>query len=108
MSIAREVGSRNITCNAVAQDGGHGGFDESGRDGVASNVAGADLAGDSHGEADESGLRGGVINLSRLAHLAEDAGDVDDASPALFEHGADDLLDTEVGRGGVGLEDGVP
>src|SRR5260370_27464229 len=54
MAIAREVGSRNITCNAVAP-----GFIETAMtavlsDGVASNVAGADLAGDRHGEADRS------------------------------------------------------
>ena len=79
-----------------------------GGDGVAGNVAGANFSGDSHGEADQSGFRCGVVGLSGLAHLAEDAGDVDDASPALFEHGADHRLNAEIGRSEIGLQNGVP
>ena len=92
----------------VAQNRGHGSFDEAGSDGVAGNVARADFAGDGHGQADQSGLRSGVVGLPRLAHLAENAGDVDDASPALLEHGADDLLDAEIRGSQIGLQDGVP
>ncbi len=43
-----------------------------------------------------------------LAHLTENTGDVDDASPALFEHGADDLLNAEIGGGQVRLQNGIP
>jgi hypothetical protein len=38
----------------------------------------------------------------------EDTGDVDDASPALLEHGTGDLLGTEICRSEIGLQDGVP
>ena len=43
-----------------------------------------------------------------MSHLAEDASDVDDASPALFEHGANDLLDAEISGSEVRLQHGVP
>ena len=46
--------------------------------------------------------------MASLSHLAEDAGDADDPSPALFEHGTDYLLDAEIGGGQIGVEDGVP
>ena len=81
----------------------HGGFDEAGGYGVAGYVARPHFAGDRHGETDQSGLRGRVICLACLTHLAENAGDVDDASPALLEHGTDDLLDAQISGGEIGL-----
>src|SRR5271170_262905 len=97
-----------ILLELVAEHVGHGSFDEAWSDCVASNVARSQFAGDGHGQADEPGFRRGVVGLSRLPHLAEDAGDVDDASPALLEHGGGDLLDAEICGGKVSLQDGVP
>src|SRR5271157_523814 len=97
-----------VLLELVAQNRRHGGFDESGSNGVAGNVARADLAGNGHGEADQSCLRRSIVRLPGLSHLPEDAGDVDDASPALLEHRADDLLNREVGGSEIGLEDGIP
>ena len=92
----------------VAEHFRHGGFDESGCYRVASNVARSQFASDGHGEADQAGFRRGVISLPCLPHLAEDARDVDDASPALLEHGSGDVLDAEVCRSKIGLQNGVP
>src|SRR5262249_41504653 len=38
----------------------------------------------------------------------EHAGHVDDSPPALLEHGANYLLRAQVGRGEIGVDDGVP
>src|SRR5271157_1293391 len=97
-----------VLLELVAQNRRHGGFDESGSDGVARNVARADLARNGHGQADQSCFGRSVVRLPRLAHLTENAGDVDDAPPTLLKHGADDLLNAEVGRSEIGLQDGVP
>src|SRR5580692_6340401 len=91
-----------------AENFGHGSCDKAGSDRVTSNVAGADFTGDGHGEANEPCFGSGIVRLSGLAHLSEDAGDVDDASPALFKHGGDDLLNAEEGGGEISLEHGVP
>ncbi len=92
----------------VAQRSRHSGFDEARRNGVASNVAGANFARNGHGKPDQSCLRRRVIGLACLAHLAEDAGDVDDASPALLEHRAHDLLGAHISGSEISLQHRIP
>ena len=84
------------------------GLDEAGCDGVASYVARAQFARDGLGQANQACFGGGVVGLSGLADLAKNASDIDDASPALFQHGTDDLLRAQVGGSEVGIEDRVP
>src|SRR5208283_4767507 len=43
-----------------------------------------------------------------LSNLSKDAGDVDDAAPALLQHGADHRLDEQERASQVGVEDFVP
>src|SRR6266851_4209982 len=97
-----------VLSELVAQASRHGGFDEAGRHCVAGYGAGSDFAGDGHGEPDQSRLGCRVVGLARLAHLPEDTRDVDDASPALLEHGTDDLLYREICRRQIGAEYGIP
>jgi hypothetical protein len=46
--------------------------------------------------------------LSGSAHLADDGRDVDDPSPALLEHAAEDCLDEQERRAEVGREHVIP
>src|SRR5580704_2351186 len=86
----------------------HGGFDPPGRDRVDGNVARCDFAGDCHGQSNEAGLRRCVVRLARLSDLSEYAGDVDNAAPALLEHGSDDGLGKEERRGEIRVQHFVP
>src|SRR6266478_9065513 len=81
-----------------AEHSGHAGLDESWSDRIASDIARRHFARHRHGQPDQPGFRGRVVRLSRLPDLSEDAGDVDDPSPALLEHRADYLLDAQVCR----------
>src|ERR1700736_3472173 len=94
-----------VLLELVAEASRHGGFDEAGRHCVAGYSAGSDFAGDGHGEPDQSRFGCRVVGL---AHLPEDTRDVDDASPALLEHGTDDLLYREICRRQIGAEYSVP
>src|SRR5579863_2338724 len=86
----------------------HGGFNKAGSDGVDGDAAGGDFAGERSSEADESGLAGGVVGLAGLAGAADDGGDVDDAAPAVFDHGTEQGLGEQEYASEVGREDVVP
>src|SRR5580704_2451330 len=92
----------------VGESGSHGGFDEPWRDRVASYVARPDLAGDGHGQTDQAGFRRRIVGLASLTHLAEDRRYVDDSTPTLLEHRADHLLNAQIGRGQICIENGIP
>src|SRR3954466_8824318 len=72
------------------------------------NVARGYFACHCHCETDQSSLGSSIIGLPGLPHLPKDAGDVDDSSPALFQHGADCRLDAEIWRSEIGVEHRVP
>ncbi len=87
---------------------GHGRGDVAGSDGVDGDVAGGELARHGERKADKSSLGRGIVCLSRRAHLANDGSDVDDASPALLHHAADDGLGQQKGCAQVGGQDVIP
>jgi hypothetical protein len=92
----------------VGEDGGHGGFDVAGGDRIHGYRPACELAGEGFGEADEAGFGGGVVGLTGLTGLAYDGGDVDDASPAVFDHLRHDGLSHEKGSSEIGGEDVIP
>src|SRR5208282_701348 len=98
----------SILLEFVSEYVGHGGFNEARSHRVAGYIARSQFAGNSHRESDETSFRRSIIRLTSLAHLAEDAGNIDDASPALLQHGAGDLLNTEIRGGEIGLQHGIP
>src|SRR5439155_524678 len=65
------------------------GSDDGGSDGVHENPPGAHFLGERLGQPDDARLGGGVGHEGRIAFLAGDGGDVDDASGALPEHDPD-------------------
>src|SRR5438067_1994849 len=98
----------HILAQLRAQHFRHCGLDPSRSNRVDCDAARRHFTRDRHSKADQPGLRRGVIRLSRLAHLSKDAGDVNDSSPTLFQHGADHRLDAEIRSSEVGIEHGVP
>src|SRR3989454_991458 len=84
------------------------GVDEPRRHGVHQDLARGKLLGHRLREPDEARLRGGVVRLALVAGDPHDARDVDDPTPAPFDHPAGGVLRHQEGALEVGVEHGVP
>ena len=99
---------KGVLLEVVSQNSSHICLNETWCHRIASDVARSEFASDRFGQADQACFGRCIVRLPSLPYLAEDAGDVDNAAPTLFEHGTDDLLRAQVGRGQVGAEDRIP
>ena len=92
----------------VADLGQDRGLDHGRRDGVDQHARGGNFFGDRFGQADDARLRGRVGDGVRVAFLAGDRGDVDDAAGAGVDHDRDDGLAAEEYAGQVDVHDLLP
>ena len=98
----------DFTFQLVRQNSSHRRFNEPRRDGIYGDVPGSHLARNRHRQPDQSRFRRCVICLAYLARLSEDAGDVDDPTPALLHHRAQHCLRAQIRTGEVGIDDAIP
>mmetsp|Transcript_1345 Transcript_1345/g.4150 ORF Transcript_1345/g.4150 Transcript_1345/m.4150 type:complete len:362 (+) Transcript_1345:1-1086(+) len=86
----------------------HVGRDEAGRHGVAGHAARRQLLGHRHSHRDDASLCRRVVCLARVANLADDGGDVDDAPLARLAHGLGRRLRGVKDAVQVGVDDVLP
>jgi hypothetical protein len=94
--------------NLVRQSRGHVGGNKSGRNRVDGNAATGQFARERFRKPDQPGLARGVISLAGVADQTDHRSNINDASAALLDHGADNRLREIECAAQIRVDDRVP